>query len=227
MWYGLAGTRKRRSYGVAGSWGDWGEYKKADFKRGKYRKAVSDRIVEPSSWLRENIDLLPRGRALDVAMGRGADAVYLGLQGFQVEGVDISAGAVEAALEAAREAGVPLETRVADLEGGYEIQKGVYDVIVCFNYLQRSLFQGIKDGLKRGGVVVYETFTLAQRQFGRPRNPDYLLEPGELRRLVEEYECLRYREGIVDGPKAVSGIVARKPGGSGGVQNQKEGDKYG
>ncbi len=173
-------------------------------------------ISGPSSWLRENIDLLPRGRALDVAMGQGRDAIYLAQQGFEVEGVDISPGVVEAALGAAREAGVVLEARVADLEGGYEIQKEAYDVIVCFNYLQRSLFQGIKDGLKGGGVVVYETFTLDQRQFGRPRNPDYLLEPGELRRLFDDYKCLRYREGIVDGQRAVAGIVARKPGGKKG-----------
>ena len=160
-----------------------------------------------------------------MAMGQGADAIYLAQNGFQVEGVDISEGAVKAALEAAREAGVALETGVADLEGGYEIESEAYDVIVCFNYLQRSLFQGIKGGLKKGGVVVYETFTVAQRQFGRPRNPRYLLEPGELRRLFDDYECLRYREGILDGKRAVAGIVARKPGD--GVSSTKKGDKHG
>jgi SAM-dependent methyltransferase len=145
-------------------------------------------------------------------MGEGRNAIYLAQNGFQVEGVDISAGAVEKALGAARAAGVTIEARVADLEGGYEIKREAYDVIICFNYLQRSLIPQIKGGLKKGGVVVYETFTLAQRQFGRPRNPDFLLEPGELRRMFEDFECLRYREGVVEGPKAIASIVARKRG---------------
>ncbi|MDZ4247272.1 MAG: class I SAM-dependent methyltransferase, partial [Dehalococcoidia bacterium] len=130
---------------------------------------------------------MPPGRILDIAMGRGRDALYLAKKGFSVEGVDISAEAVGEAVERSLRAGFPIKGTVADLEKGYPIQPETYEVIICFHYLQRSLFPEIKSGLKKGGVVVYETFTLEQRRFGKPRNPDFLLRKGELREVFGDF----------------------------------------
>jgi len=164
----------------------------------------------PSQLLRDNIQLLSTGRALDVAMGTGRNAVYLAKKGFDVEGVDISPEAVRSALEQARKVGVTLKARVADLEIDYYIEKGAYDVIICFNYLQRSLITQIKDGLRVGGIVAYETFTVDQAQFGKPKNPDYLLKHNELLNLFRDFRCLYYREGIVKKRKALASIIAKK-----------------
>ena len=168
---------------------------------------ISDR---PSRYLVDHIALLPKGRVLDVAMGRGRNALYLSMMGFEVEGVDISPEAVNTALELASQSRIDLKATVADLEGNYQIAKGAYDVIVCFNYLQRSLIARIKDGLRPGGMVVYETYTVDQPQFGKPKNPDYLLKYNELLDMFREFRCLRYREGIIENRKAVAGIVAEK-----------------
>lgn len=164
----------------------------------------------PSGWLVENIELLPSGRVLDVAMGRGRNAIYLAQLGFEVEGVDVSAEAVSLVEEAARDAGVAISAKVADLEAGYKIEAEAYDVIICFNYLQRSLVPDIKNGLKNGGVVVYETFIIDQARYGRPSNPDYLLEHNELLEMFRDFRCLRYREGIMDESRALAAIVAVK-----------------
>ena len=145
-----------------------------------------------------------------MAMGTGENAVYLAKKGFDVEGVDISSEAVRSALEQAREAGVTLKARVADLESDYHIEKSAYDVIICFNYLQRSFFTQIKGGLRVGGIVVYETFTVDQAQFGEPKNPDYLLKYNELLELFRDFRCLYYREGIVEERKALASIIAKK-----------------
>ena len=166
--------------------------------------------LEPARFLADNIGLLPVGRALDVAMGNGQNAIYLARMGFDVEGVDISPEAVANALELARKAGVTISAQVVDLEGKYHITKGVYDVIICFNYLQRSLIPVIKDGLRTGGIVVYETFIVDQAQFGKPRNPDYLLKHNELLGMFHDFRCLRYREGIMEGRRAIAGIIAEK-----------------
>src|SRR4030042_4822043 len=167
--------------------------------------------LHPAQFLVDNIELFPRGRVLDVAMGLGQNAVYLARMGFRVEGVDISSESVNNALELAQKAGVTIEAKVADLEGGYRIKKSAYDTIVCFHYLQRSLIPQIKDGLRRGGMVVYETFIVDQAVlFGKPRNPDYLLKHNELLDLFRDFRCLRYREGVIDGQKAVAGIIAEK-----------------
>jgi tellurite methyltransferase len=165
---------------------------------------------EASPFLVENVGLLPRGLVLDVAMGNGRNAVYLAKQGFYVEGVDISPAAVNAAFEAAAEAGVRIQADIADLEGDYTIKKSRYDVIICFNYLQRSLMHRIKQGIKPGGMVVYETFMIDQAQFGRPSNPDYLLKYNELLDIFRDFRCIRYREGIFGDNKALASLIAIK-----------------
>jgi len=165
---------------------------------------------EPAQFLVQNVELLPKGRVLDVAMGSGRNAIYLAGLGFDVEGIDMSSEAINIALELARKAGVTIKTQVADLEGDYLVKKDAYELIMCFNYLQRLLIPQIKDGLRRGGMVVYETFIIDQAEFGKPKNPDYLLKHNELLDIFRDFRCLRYREGVVRGPKAIASIIAQK-----------------
>ncbi len=171
---------------------------------------VHDMGLKPSQFLVDHIDLLPRGKALDVAMGRGRNAVFLATRGFDVVGIDISKEAVNDALVLATVSNVNITTHVADLTTGHHIEPGVYDVIICFNYLQRSLIPQIKRGLRTGGMVVYETFIIDQVRFGRPKNPDYLLKHNELLHMFRDFRCVRYHEGIVEDQRAVAGIVAEK-----------------
>jgi len=166
----------------------------------------------PSRFLVDNVNLLPGGRALDLAMGYGRNAVFLARHGFEVEGVDISLEAVAGALRAAQEAGVSLNGWVADLETeSFSISPEAYDVIICFNYLHRPLIPLIKQGLRTRGMVVYETFIVDQALFGRPRDPNHLLKHNELLRLFDDFRCLRYHEGVMGHDKAIAGIVAEKP----------------
>jgi 2-polyprenyl-3-methyl-5-hydroxy-6-metoxy-1,4-benzoquinol methylase len=166
--------------------------------------------IEPAQFLVENVELLPKGRALDVAMGNGRNSIYLAKLGFVVEGVDISKEAISTALRLAQETNVNINAKVVDLEK-YSIDKESYEVIICFNYLQRSLIPQIKYGLVKGGIVVYETFIIDQAQFGRPKNPDYLLRHNELLDMFSDFRCLRYQEGILKGTKAIASIIAQKP----------------
>jgi tellurite methyltransferase len=166
---------------------------------------------EPADFLVENIELLPKGRVLDVGMGFGRNAVYLAKMGFTVEGVDISEEAVQSARQSARENGVEIRVQTADLEKDYRIEQAAFDVIICFNYLQRSLIPQMKAGLKEGGLVVYETYIIDQaRLFGRPRNPDFLLRHNELLDMFRDFRCLRYREGVIENRKAIASLVAQK-----------------
>lgn len=166
--------------------------------------------LEPAQFLVENVDLLPKGRVLDVAMGYGRNAVYLAKMGFKVEGIDLSPEAVNRALEFAHKSGVNLKAQVADLEKDFPIAKASYEVIICFNYLHRPLITQIKNGLRTGGMVAYETFIVDQAKFGKPKNPEHLLKHNELLHIFCDFRCLRYHEGIVEARKAVAGIVAQK-----------------
>ena len=160
----------------------------------------------PSGFLVQNIDLLPRGRALDIAMGSGRNSIYLAKMGFDVQCVDISPQAVETAMCDANAADVKIRANTADLERDYKIQQNSFDVIICFNYLQRDLIDAIKKGVRSGGMVVYETFIIDQVRFGKPRNPDHLLQHNELLQMFHDFRCLRYYEGIVENRKASAGI---------------------
>ena len=171
---------------------------------------IYENSLEPAQFLVRNVELLPKGRVLDIAMGSGRNAVYLAGLGFDVEGVDISPESINSALELARNAGVNIKAQVADLENNYVIKKDTYQVIMCFNYLQRLLIPQIKDGLLKGGMVIYETFIVDQKQFGKPTNPNYLLKHNELLDLFRDFRCLRYHEGIIEGRKAVAGIISQK-----------------
>ncbi|MBL7172262.1 MAG: class I SAM-dependent methyltransferase [Desulfobacteraceae bacterium] len=172
--------------------------------------SIHKSTLNPAHFLVENVELLPRGRALDVAMGNGRNAVFLAGIGFEVEGVDISPESVGNALKAAQNSGVTFTARVADLEAGYPIEKGAYDLIICFNYLYRPLIPKIKQGVRTGGMVVYETYIVDQARFGKPRNPDHLLKHNELIDLFRDFRCLRYHEGIMGGRTAIAGIIAEK-----------------
>lgn len=174
------------------------------------RVGDSENDRQPARFLVDHVDLLPVGKVLDIAMGSGRNAVYLASRGFEVEGIDISEAAVQNACRLAKERNTTIETQVADLEQNYRIPPNYYDVIICFNYLQRSLIPQIRAGLRAGGVVVYETFIIDQIKFGKPRNPDFLLEYNELLKMFCNFRCLRYREGIFDNQKAIASLLAEK-----------------
>lgn len=171
---------------------------------------VHHRAGQPSSFLVQNIDLLPKGRVLDVATGRGRNAVYLAGLGFEVEGIDISREALDAARVLAGESGVSVTLHLMDLENDISLPQEAYDTIICFNYLYRPLIPHIKRALRLGGMLVYETYIVDQARFGRPRNPKYLLQHNELLKFFHDFRCLRYREGIQGHRKAIAGFIGVK-----------------
>ncbi len=166
---------------------------------------------EPAEFVKENIHLLPVGRALDIAMGEGRNAVYLAKKGFNVEGVDISEVALKKARRLAHENRVTISTINADLST-YVIKPESYEVILNIDFLQRSLVPQIKRGLKHGGIVVFENDTVDQlaNAPGQHIRRDYLLAKGELRELFKDFQILLYRE-TNDGKDARASLVARKP----------------
>lgn len=170
--------------------------------------------IKANPFLRRQIALLPKGKALDIASGEGRNAVFLAKHGFDVEAVDISKMGLRKARKLAKEMGVKIYTSFADLNT-YQIEKEQYDLIANFYFLKRSLIPKIKKGLKKGGRVIFETYTLEQRMLGTggPKHPRYFLKPNELLRLFKDFRILFYREGIFrEGGrrKAIASLIAEK-----------------
>jgi tellurite methyltransferase len=111
----------------------------------------------------------------------------------------------------AQRRGLPVHGEVRDLEQGEPtLPPDAYDVIVVVHYLHRPLFPLLRRALRRGGLLIYETFTIEQAERGKPTNPAFLLKPGELRTLVGPLEVVVEREGDFDG-KMLASVIARRP----------------
>lgn len=171
---------------------------------------------EPSRWLIDNADLLPRLastggvlRALDVACGSGRHALWLAGGGFATDALDRDAAGISRLRLDAQRVGLPVEARIEDLERPSVLGGKRYDVIVVFRYLHRPLFAALRAALQPKGVLVYETFTVDQAARGKPSNPLFLLQHGELPALVAPLQVLRARTGDFDGGMVAS-VIARK-----------------
>ena len=186
----------------------------ADHNSGEERLGHETSIMSPSPFIAEWIAWCApahqgAARALDVAMGRGRHAVALALGGYRTFGVDLNLDAVRDAIRAAKANELVVLGWCADLTRT-PLPDAHFDVVVVTRYLQRDLFPSVRNAVLPGGVVLYETFTVAQRALGRgPTSPDHLLEPGELRARFDGFEVLFYEE--VTAPEAVARIAARRP----------------
>jgi SAM-dependent methyltransferase len=137
---------------------------------------------------------IPRGRALDIAAGKGRNAIFLAERGFDVVAIDVSPVALDEARGRAAGKSLSISWQQADLEQ-IELPKTTYDLIVNFNYLQRSLIPQIKAALRPGGHAIFETYLIGQEVIGHPKNPAYLLRHNELLELFRDFRVLCYREG--------------------------------
>lgn len=187
-----------------------------DRKRWNEKHAAGHGDDAPSKFLEEVLDsrawLIPPGRALDVATGKGRNAIYLAAKKFRVDAVDISAAALQEARKAALAKGQAVNFIEADLEHA-DLPRASYDLVINFNYLDRGLISHMKNALKPGGHIVFETYLIDQREIGHPKNPAYLLGHNELLDLFRDFRVLYYREGkFADGGDGAykAGILAQK-----------------
>ena len=153
--------------------------------------------LPPSSWVKRFLPLIrPGGRVLDLAAGGGRHTRLLLDHGFAVRAVDRDIAALRPL------AGPRCEVTEIDLETGASwLLGGGYDAIVVTSYLFRPLFPAIGDALTQGGAVIYETFALGNERLGRPRNPAFLLRPGELLEAFAGLTVVAFEQGKVVFPR--------------------------
>tara|TARA_B100001123_G_C14798127_1_gene823282 strand:+ start:89 stop:652 length:564 start_codon:yes stop_codon:yes gene_type:complete len=162
----------------------------------------------PSDWLTCNSEVLTgNGRALDIAMGEGRNSIYLAQLGFKVTGIDISDIGIKKANTLAKEKNIKLEVVLADLDE-YKFKKNFFDLVICFNFLDRSLFPKIRETIIPGGLIIYETFTIDFLKYSSFKK-EWVLGCGELLQEFHGYRILRYRE-LDDGYKGIASIIAQK-----------------
>lgn len=186
----------------------------------RYRGRDHTAAAEPLPLLTCAIAGAPPGRALDLGCGTGRHAVWLVERGWQVDAVDGAAAGIELLLARAERAGCRERVRphVADLEADppeFVIAEDAYDLIVDCFFLHRPLFAAIRRGVRPGGLLVAALHLPAP---GAERGHGYVLEPGELEKLVTGWGWILLHSaergpsgGAPDHGLGVAEIVARRP----------------
>ena len=166
-----------------------------------------------SAWVERFAPLVPVGaRVLDLACGHGRHARFFAARGADVLAVDRDAAAL-----ATLKGEVRIATRALDLEAGrWPLPGERFDAIVVVNYLHRPLFPSLFAALAEDGVLIYETFARGNEAYGRPSNPAFLLEPGELLQLAARgLTVVAFEQGDVSTPDpgaVVQRLAAVGPG---------------
>jgi len=159
---------------------------------------TDDNTKTPSAWVETHAGLIrPGGRVLDLACGSGRHTRYLADQGFRVIAVDINLTGVADLATDER-----VELIEADLENeAWPFADTRFDGIVVCNYLHRPHFPLLIEALDEAGVLIFDTFAVGNERFGKPRNPDFLLRPGELLDAFSaSLSVVAYEHGQVDEP---------------------------
>jgi len=173
-----------------------------------YRDKTLDELQPPDTLLTDNRTLLTGGTALDIAMGSGRNALFLAECGYRVTGIDRAESAVHLAVKTAHQRKLSLDGLTADMLD-VDLGNEKFDVIANFYFLERDLIPRIKQALKPGGLVFFETFTSFKIPRDDPRYRKFLIDPNELLTLFSDFFIMYYFERV-KGSKAVASMIAKK-----------------
>jgi SAM-dependent methyltransferase len=151
--------------------------------------------LAPSAWIQRWSHLVrPHATVLDVACGSGRHVRWFAERGCRVTAVDRDAAALAPLASVA-------ETVVADLENGpWPLAQRRFDAVVVTNYLWRPLLATVVASVGDGGVLLYETFAAGNETVGKPSNPDFLLQPGELLQAAAPLRIVAFEDGFLASP---------------------------
>ncbi len=175
-----------------------------------YRSRTQDTYPAPDPLLLQFMPPAVEGadqRVLDLAGGMGQNGLWLAGQGYHVDIIDIS----RIALERARAEMIMRNIRSVNLlqqdTDTLDLGRHQYDAIVVFRYRKQNLVQAIRDAVRPGGRLIYDSYNYAYLKKIPGFNMDYLLKPGELTSLFADWRIIHSEESGYN-----SRLVAIQPG---------------
>ena len=159
-----------------------------------YRSKGPTENYSPAYILDKFQHLLPtQGKALDLASGSGANALFLSQHGLQTHAWDISSTAIEQLLGSANKFKLNITTEIRDVVRHPPEEKS-FDVIVVSHFLDRQIMPQIINALRNDGMLFYQTFTIARVQDSGPSSNKYRLSKNELLSLCKGLQLIVYQE---------------------------------
>ncbi len=148
--------------------------------------------TNPNAFLVEMSKGRKPGRALDVGMGQGRNAIWLAQQGWDVTGFDPADRAVALARANAVKAGVKLTTEVKGYEE-FDFGSDRWDLIVLSYVGGRELVAQVGRSLRPGGIVILEGFHRDATKSASIGNA-VVFDSAEVPGLFRELRVVRYEE---------------------------------
>jgi len=180
-------------------------------------------LIEKHLFKLQSLQASKQAPVLDLACGQGRNGLYLVENDVAVTFADVNGEALGQIDHSLKQLSTNKQKLAQCWQVDFEqenttpLHDKCFSAVMVFRYLHRPLFEQIKAAIKPGGMIIYETFTQQQAQFGRPKNPNFLLKPAELTELFEGWQILHIFEGVVNASQncitkqAIAQIVAVKP----------------
>ena len=179
----------------------------------KLNSIIKNQFDTVSPWIKNNLcrDQKRNKILLDIASGNGRHSLFASSLGYQVISADLKLEKLYIIKNNNQNLTINIDF---ESKFNWPFKDNFFDVIIVTNYLHRALFKNIFNGLKKNGLLIYETFSIENIQFGKPRNPDFLLKPQELLQITRKHhmKIINYEELITNFPKnkAVQRICTKK-----------------
>jgi SAM-dependent methyltransferase len=141
----------------------------------------------------------PGAPVLDLAAGSGRHTRLFLARGHPVVALDRDTSRLEDLRAASG-----LQILRFDLEDGspWPLSCRRFGAVIVTNYLWRPLYPALAASVGAGGLLLYETFARGHEAYGPPRDPGFLLAPGELLEAVRgELQIVAYEHGLVEQPR--------------------------
>jgi len=187
----------------------------------RYREGAYAERTHPSVYLQHALNVMGKPlrscKALDLACGAGRNALYLAVNGFEVDAVDIASEALQRGQQAAAAASVDhIFWREHDLDQSLDPALTHYGLIIMMRYLNVPLLIDMVKRLAPGGYLLSEVHLQTDHAVAGPSGNNFRAVPGELKSATGGLEIIEYTEGLETDPDgstvAVARLLARKPG---------------
>lgn len=162
----------------------------------------------PDPWLVEHADLLESGRCLDLACGRGGNALFVAEKGYTVHAIDISLTALSELQAEANVRNLDVQCVAMDLDY-CSLPASFYELVLVFYFFDPRLMGAIRGCLKSGGLIMYATYNHRHTSVRPGFNVAYLVPPTGLANYFPNFEIL-VNEPDAGERKNVARIIARK-----------------
>ncbi len=167
---------------------------------------------QPSQFVVDNVEQIKPGKVLDLAMGEGRNAVYLASKGYEVDGVDFSDTALKRAEKLAAESGVSIKAQNKDIDM-FLLPLMTYEAVVITDYKPSlRFFKDINRGLKQGGLILLDAFTVEQLRRGQGPKPEMFecFQPNEVLHHLKNVHVIFYQERPLENGQIRVQCLARK-----------------